>query len=382
MRSSFTSQARVRHALVWVAGIAIWAPSLRAQDAGAPPADDAPVVVLLVDRRGDPDPHPIIKAVRAQVSDLAVQLEVHWASPPVDDLPRQAWMAQQIAHASDAAMVIWLAPLSGDRLYVLVPASTDQPLLERHLGEPDAGGSSEVTAIIARNAIRAWLVGAPIEAEPVDVEPAPPEPTPAAAPVSPPPPGPPRDAPTAAPRIEDQPWGGRVSVDVAYDYQALGADHPAVHGAAFALSVWVVSGVRVLTGYRAIGSLDGTESGFRLALQRHPLLLGLRWNHPVGPVEIGAGLIGELDIVDEQLNLIPASGVEVGSRREIDILLHPFARLDWPLVGWLRLFICAGPEIALSRTEYSVEVDGSKRTIISTWPVRPLINAGLAVGFL
>jgi len=357
---------------------------LQAQDGAAPPAtrDGAgqanPVVVLLVDRRGEPDPQPVIQAVRAQVSDLPVDLEIHWASPPAGDLPRQAWMAQQIARASMASLVLWLAPLEGDRLFLMVP-ETDHPLLERNLGEPAGEASAEVTAIIARNAIRSWLAGVPIEADPLTVEPAPPE---AEEPPPPPTPSEAEEPPPPPPAAEDQPWGGRLSLDVGYSYLGLHDDHPAVHGARFALNVWIARGLRGLVGYYALESVSGSTAGFTLDVGRHPITLGLRWSHPVGPLELGGGVDVLLDIVKEQLTRTPQGAAPTGNRREIDFSVHPSVRLDWPLVPWLRAYIAAGVEIAASRTEYHVEIDSEKRTIIESWPVRPLIVVGMAAGFL
>jgi hypothetical protein len=57
--------------------------------------------------------------------------------------------------------------------------------------------------------------------------------------------------------------------------------------------------------------------------------------------------------------------------------LSPRARAVWPMLPRLRLSMGAGPEMVLNRVDYVVRTP-AREELISPWPVRLRVDAGLA----
>ena len=98
----------------------------------------------------------------------------------------------------------------------------------------------------------------------------------------------------------------------------------------------------------------------------------------VGRVGVGPGLV--ISRVEPVGGTSATRTIEAQPRTDFDPMLAVVARWDIPLGQLVRPFIAATVDVVPVRGEYTATVNGTSRTLLAPWPVRPGFLAGIAFG--
>jgi hypothetical protein len=72
--------------------------------------------------------------------------------------------------------------------------------------------------------------------------------------------------------------------------------------------------------------------------------------------------------------------VKAQPRTDADPMLAALARWDLPVGRLARPFVAATVDVVPVRGAYTAVVNGTSRTLLAPWPVRPGLLAGIAFG--
>ena len=321
--------------------------------------DESGVVVMLAERRDTAAAEVVIRAVQAQLSDVSVALQVIWVDALAPDLPSQIAKAEEVARGSAAVAVIWCDLARADRIYLYFAAPSGGRVLVRELAGSGTGGMAEALAIIVRSSVEAVLAGGEIGTV---VPPKPKEEE--------------RDRrlPPAVAKAKDE---GRLDVTAAYELDVVSNSNPVVHAAAVALSLRLGDHFSLGVGYALSGLLEAETDGASLKLRRHPVWMGGSVFGRAGRARLGLDLAFQLDFVTERTRATAAGVVPAKGGRELEPSIVPLFRIAVTVIPHLELFVAAGADIALHRTRYLVDTPDGPVELLTTWPVRPRVIAGL-----
>ena len=250
------------------------------------PADAAsrPIVALLITpgesggTEGD-----ILDAVRAQLSDLPVDLRVEPVVLP-SAMPAQIAVAADVAGRAGAGTVFWLDSSVPDRVFVYLAEQGGTRLLMRAVDSADTAERVESVAVIVRGLVQSILaggtIGVGVPGVPDDVEP---EPTVTAVPAE--------EAPIAPAPL---PWLG---LQLAYSVDFFSAEATALHGLDAGVVFHVHPNWSLVAAYRVLGDAEVSGGGIELGVGRHPLEVGVRFRWPIDDWDFGASLFGAVDLL-------------------------------------------------------------------------------------
>ena len=344
-------------ALAAMAGALAICGAVRAEPEAAPNEDGA--VVMIAERNDTATAEVVVRAVQAQLSDVSVALHVIWVDALASDLPSQISKAEEVAKGSAAVAVIWCDLVRADRIYLYFAAPSGGRVLVRELAGSGTGGMAEALAIIVRSSVEAVLAGGEIGTV---VPPKPKEEESDKRPQS------------AVAKVKDE---GRLAVTAAYELDVMSTSNLAVHAAAVALSLRLGDHVSLGVGYALSGLLEAETDGAFLKLRRHPVWIGGSVFGRAGRVRLGLDLAFQLDVVTERTRATAAGVVPANGGHEVEPSIVPMFRVAVTVIPHLELFVAAGADIALRRTRYLVDTPDGSVELLTTWPVRPRVIAGL-----
>jgi len=343
------------------AAIAVCGPALAEGGDGAGSAEAN--VVMIAERQAETETGAVVRAVQAQLSDLAVALQVVWVDELPPAVPDQIAEAEQTAHGQRAIAVFWCDLRLADRIYLYFAAPSGGRMLVRELSGAGQGGLAEALAIIVRSSVEAVLAGGrvgEIVAPVATTE----QPAIAERPPEPPPPGP-----------------GRVlALTVGYGMDVLCEQRPAVHALVLGLEARLTGPLSVEFGYLLSFPFTERAHGVELTLRRHPAWLGLRAAWLTGDVSLSASLWLQMDVVTEEVRAATAAVAVQGEGTEVLFSLAPLLRAGYLFADRFELFVAAGADLPFRRARYVVGSPSGPLEILDTWPVRPRLLVGLAVG--
>lgn len=324
-------------------------------------------VVMIAERHKEQESKTVIRAVQGQLSDVSVALQVLWVDELPSNLPDQIVRAEEIARDSDAAAVFWCDLDLADRIYLYLAAPRGGRMVVRELSGTGGSGLSEALALIVRSSIEAVLAGGeigvvvaprgPDETESVDDS---------------------QNQDQEQARLPDQEY--RLALLVAYALDMLSSEPRFAHAVALGLEVRLVGPLLVEAGYLLSLPMNERAHDLELTLRRHPAWLGLRVAWLTGDFVLSASVALQIDVVTEEPRSLAAGVAAEGESFEVIPSLVPQLRAGYLLVGHVELFVTAGIDILFRRVTYVIGSPGGSREILYTWPVRPRIMAGLAVG--
>jgi hypothetical protein len=127
------------------------------------------------------------------------------------------------------------------------------------------------------------------------------------------------------------------------------------------------------------GAVDVDTSFGKVELSGGGAHLFLSYGRAIGPgtgrVALGPGL------AVSDVRATPASNVAVGRpRTDVDWTLAALLRWDLPVARALTVFGAVGVDVAPNAGRYTAVVNGASTPLLTTWPVRPALRLGLALG--
>jgi hypothetical protein len=221
--------------------------------------------------------------------------------------------------------------------------------------------------------------------------PAPPQPAPPAATAAPPPPANgggagPDDAPevVAATPARPSAWSYQLGAFLAAESWATG--NVVVPAGGLETLFERVRGASRL-GVALEGELRGTvdaATGYgNVALSglgAHALFsYGRSFSRGVGRVAIGPGLAASDVRVTPRAGMAPVPATDQ-ARSDIDATLAVEVRGDLALTRSVDAFVIAGADVAFVSGRYTAVVGSASTPLLTTWPVRPMLRLGLAIG--
>jgi opacity protein-like surface antigen len=326
----------------------------------------------------------LIDALEAQLTGTGTTL--HWQAMTSvgTDLRAAIEQGKPAAARHSAAGVFWLdASGASDWLLYLMDASGDRILVRRMEGAAAAPGASvEAIAVIVRESTAALSAGRPIAMDalqpPAPITPPPPplEPPVIAAVIAPAPPPTVARLSIATARTQAP---GRLRFGIGYVGSPLSKNVPWQHGLGLQIAAFTQSGFFVGVAYTVLPTLAVRGDGFTLGLNRRPVRLffgvASKLNRHLR-VDTEAGAI--LDVVTRTTLSAPT-----GATRNDDDTRRIFgaglgARLNWTPQPGLDVFVTMGVEGFLNRADYAIQRNSNRITLLSPWPVSPMVEVGVA----
>ena len=359
--------ARSAAAVAWI-GLVLTCSAHVLADDGSLAEPPGTTVVMLAERGGEAETETVLRAVRSQLSDLSVALQLVWVDELPVAVPEQITAAEETARGTDAVAVFWCDLRAADRFYLYFAAPSGGRVLVRELRGAGEGGLAEALAIIVRSSVEAVLAGGEIGV--VVIPPATVEEAAFVEKLAP-----------AESVVEEPPGPGRVlAMTVGYGMDILSDQRPAVHAVALGLEVRLTGPLSIELGYLFSFPFSHQEHGAELTLSRHPAWLGLRGAWLTGAVALSASLWLQMDVVTEEVrSLSPAVAVN-SEGTEALFSLVPLLRAGYVFADRFEIFVAAGADIVFRRVRYVIDSPAGPLEILDTWPVRPRILAGLSVG--
>ncbi|MBI5501070.1 MAG: hypothetical protein HY907_12565 [Deltaproteobacteria bacterium] len=326
--------------------------------AGATPAaaeaPALPVVVLVLSGEcGAAD--VLAAAVRAQSSDLPVRLVVDRPARFPGSLPDQVAAAADVAARESAVSVFWFDVSRPERVFVYLAESAGSRVLVRAIEAREEAERVEASAVIVRGLIQAVLGGGTIG-------------------IAPPTPGPEASAGSAA-----APARSWLGLRLAYEADFFSSEVTASHGLAAGLAFHVDENWSVFVAYRIQPTVEVSGGGIALEVARHPVELGVRFRWPLGDWDVGASVYGVVDYLTRHAGVVsPGMAVTAPEGSWLGgpgFVLHGSYRV----VGSFRLFLDAGLDVFVNRTEYVVDTAAGRAVLLGTWYACPRLLAGLSV---
>ncbi len=352
--------------IAWVVAVALVAgPSAHGAPRVAAPRVAHKVVMIAVASQREAS-FRALQAVRGQLSDVAVALEVH----PVDRLDpsaeEQLRTARAVAHFKKASVVFWFDSQRA-RVSIYLRAPGGGRLLERPVRSAGVEGRYEALAVIVRFAVRGLLQG-----EKVGVRLSPVVPRRAKRTQAPPP------LATTPPPVARPALG--LAMEVGYDMDLFSDQVAAAQGLRVALVGTFGQQRRweVLVGFRMEAPLDAQTDTVALSLRRFPINLGGRFLWRRGRVLLGAQLALTVAVLTARWSVLEGGEEEHNLSLHAAVSLSPSLLVGLHLIPRLSLLLGLGVRVGLNRWEYRARVEPD-RLLLSPWRVQPALSLSLRV---
>jgi hypothetical protein len=341
------------------------------------PADHdlPPVVVMMLSQDQRKDSVAVADAVKAQLSDLEVALVIREVESFPGSLADQIAGAGVIAREERVIAVFWYDLSTEDQVYLFLAGRGGKRVLVRKLEESKDRGRAEGLAIIVRSSAIAMMQGGEIGitvAEALEKN--------AASPKKPDEMGP-RDklqkpqalGPEAG--LEDE----RLSIGIAYAYNARHTKHPALNGLGLGMDLRLVWKLRLTAGFYFFQPIHGKGDLASATIRRHPIHLGLGLEVDLGGFRLSGFAATVVDFVEQEVSGL-SPGMSEGSDMN-DVVFGVLAMLGAiaPLTPRLDVFLLLGALTVFNERRYDVKLGGETETLIDSWPVQPSMLAGISV---
>ena len=336
-----------RWAAGWALALALvtLAPSLRAEPALSN-------FVLLVSRE-QVHSSATIRALRSQLADLSVSLDVVWLDRFADRFQQQTDTARRVVARRGAAAAFWynLAAAQWAVLY-LPPEHGDERLVVRSLKHAGRGEAFEAFAVVVRYWVKAIIGGGAAKLKSELRLPR-------------------GRRPGARP--------DRVRFGLGYAFQLYGAEVVDTHGLSFSLSGRLWRQLALVFAYRWVAPFSGSGAAdlATARVSRHPFSLGLSYHWPLAALQLGVETLIGLDYVT-----LDVSGLRADLRAGVDrdaliVSVLPAALLRFPFHRRLAATMTLGAEIRLNNRSYVSEIGAERQVLLKPWVVQPMVLLGL-----
>lgn len=349
----------------------------RAEDA------ETTTVVMIADGEDEDTARQVIRAVEAQLSDLPVVFHVSWVATQRGQLAEQLANARREADRLNARAVFWLGAGDAPALFLSIDDETDD-VLRRSL--EDSTAFAENLALIVRGVVqlldvepdsRAALLESPAW---TTTQPPPPQPQPPQAEPERNEPGDSAETTTdvaAESRAPAEPERRRrLSIHLGYQVDFWSTNIIAQHTIALSLQVRLYRELRLILGTQVVFPATLSSPDVELQLRRHPIHLGLRYDHDLGRISLGGSLGFVIDIIGEEVDLSP-DFVEAGDGTEVEVGLQALFHIDIELITWLSLELGLGATLPFNRVDYAYDRQSDQVELLSSFALRPIVLLGL-----
>jgi hypothetical protein len=318
--------------------------------------------LVLVASREDPAPGvKLAEALRAQLSDLDVTLDVAWADQASPTLEGQLATYPGLSVGVDAVAVCWSSPTAAGEQIVHIADGSWQRLLARRVPAEDAGGQAAAAALIIRSAVEILLAGGTIGvAAPEAQTPPPRAPQPAAS-------GP---APSIA----------RIGFEIGYAFAARSAEAPAVHGIAIDAVLSPFAHLSIFAGYTVWFPVTIEGRVAELTVHRHPVHAGAAWGFAWGRISFGPRAAAVFDSTTTETSVPRGADAYVRPTRDLIVSADVALELRIRLVDRLALVLAVGADLVLNRSRYVYHGADGPEVVEEPFVAQP--RAGLGLAFL
>ncbi|HEY3448224.1 MAG TPA: hypothetical protein VGK67_17845 [Myxococcales bacterium] len=308
---------------------------------------------------------PIVQSVRAQLSDLPVELQVAPVKKLEGFLGAQMKVARQVAGPEGLA-VVWLELSPGDPVFVYVADPRRNRVLARSVDWDGALGHLEAVGLIIRSSVQALLEGQQIGFE------APETPRPGTKPF----PKQPEPEKEAGRRFH-------LGLLAGYSLSTPGGDAPLLHGVDAAAFLGIGENLFLTGGYRVIPSFLERAGSYSISVvTRHPFWLGVGGKLTFGRVQLGGDLSCNVDVVDLEIKSMGPWLQTSPPHEQVIVSLAPTLFAAVRLVGPLSVFLAGGVEVPLNERHYFTQGPAGRGVVLTPWEVQPRGTMGLRVDVL
>ena len=356
------------------------------QEQGNVEHTDDNTVVMIADRRWYEETNSAITAIRTQLNDLSVILQIQWMDRLPDDLASREENAAQIALETGAVAIFWIDFENDARfLYLHLPKSGERGVLVRGIEGSSVGSMAEALAIIVRASIEATLLENNTDKDDTSEGKTETSPLPAQM----------ENTGAGASKIviisqEETPGQvsqgenhveRRLELKAAYALSFSSDDIAPSQGLAVQMAMRLFRGFGFFASYLFITPIEHEQNDIFLKLRRHPFCFGATFSYAYRRFEIGGALALGVDYVSEEVKS-RSQTIDVHEKgAEVQISMIPLIESSVRLVGNLRLYISAGVEIFLSQPRYIMNSEPEDIVLLDTWLLQPVVLAGLSYGF-
>jgi len=319
---------------------------------GAGSAWASPTVVMIAPRDKPKVAQTLREAVKAQLSDVSLQLRVQ----EVESLPSPAdcrlASARKLAGQRGVAAVFWFDP-GTNRVCLLFAPDRGGRLVNRRVTGSGEEGRYEAVAVLVRTAVRdSHLPRAAEGARP----------------------GSPR---VLWPRRQGRgPGPARLELELAYGLELVDPAAELAHGLRLAAQVNLHRHWAVFLGFRLEARVVVDDSDGAVELQRYPVDAGVRGRWWIGALELGARL-GVGFAYSRLVQRLPStSSNAVGTTSEWLVFLGAYGYVGVRPVDRLLLFAAVGARVYVVNAKYGLN---GGTVLLSPWPVQPSLLVGIGV---
>lgn len=308
---------------------------------------------------------PIVQSVRAQLSDLPVELNVEPVKKLEGFLGAQMKVARQVA-GPDGLAVIWLELSPGDPVFVYVADPRHNRVLARSVDWDGALGHLEAVGLIIRSSVQALLEGQQIGFEAPEAPKAGTKPFP------------------KQPEPEPDQRFFHLGLSAGYTLSSLGDDAPLQNGVDAAAYLGLGRYAYVTGGYRALPSFLKQSGSYSIAvITRHPFWLAVGGKATFADrVQLGGDLGCNVDVVDVEIKWVSPWLQISPPHEQVVVSLAPTVYLAVRVVGPLGVFLSGGLDVPLNDRHYNTRGPAGTGVVITPWEVQPRGAVGLRVDAL
>ncbi|MBI5537179.1 MAG: hypothetical protein HY898_30945 [Deltaproteobacteria bacterium] len=364
--------ARRAAAFAWLA-IALFA--LVGPATGQTPVSAKRAIVILSPAQTPVPTEPLIAAIRAQLGDVPVRVEVETIAEIPSEMRARIDLAATAAARHQAVGAFWLeVDATGDYLLFLVEPDGSRSLVRRVRRQPAAEAAAiEELAVISRSSVTALLDGRRIGMEGAAASQSA---SASAAPVGSTPPAvpPPVVAKPSASAQRPSLWLGVGYVGSTYSSQV-----PWQQGMVLSVRYSPSRSWHMGFAYAFLPASQVDTDRVSMRLARHPFELNAGYGVWAGPLQAGLELAAILDQTDRSVVVTTSSTlVPEPDQSHWSVGISPRGRLVWRASQQAQLFTSIGADVFFHRVEYVIESAGNEN-VTTPRAVRGRVEAGLAV---
>lgn len=352
-----------------------------------------PKTLILLAAKNRPDvTRRALRALRSQLSDTTVVLQVVWVKRLARTRAAQIALSKKHAARKGVLAVAWYDASQPNEILML--AARTRRLVVRRVTGASVGGRLESLAIIVRTSMLALLAGQPLPPQPpprrrvvprrvvprrvvprrvvprrvVPRRVTPRRVTPRRLP-------PPRRSP---PPVRPGAWRFGLGLEAGYFLSVFSTDTGAVHGGELAAVFHLRAGWELLLSYRVTQKIIGRVDKARLDTQPHPIGLGARWRRHWGRFGLGLALSFIMDYVSLSTDVDPNTYSSSADRGDLLWSVMPMVSGTVRLSRRFRVILALGAQIGLNWRRYVLDDQGTAQTLLKPWPVQPCLMIGLS----